>query len=352
MPILGPVRFKKLSGFLVRFSEEDIVEIVKNVRRGAETEDEARNRVLKNISNILFDRNIPAIPSRGGVISLFGISPQDELSVKIGSFEKTIQSFEVRNVRLRDIEIQDFINELIKRGLSSKALLVDRDVYYFEHIKRIFPESERINVGVYKGFEIQYHLRNGDWYIVLIDRYKFYITPTVDYFIRKYGPEAFTELFKNWEVNTEHEYHSKHYGPAYAGKIEGIHPPDLMGYRGILEDIINYYRDKKPHVWEGYISKKLEKDPNPPIVFVNKAGNKLTYLSSILVFTPSVRQLASLIGEIWGERFVDYIHQIMNPTASKYHELMEKFKGIMEEVLAGVPFIESKTRWLELEVVQ
>lgn len=347
-PIIGSFKLKTDKGYIIKFHDEDITTVLDEFKHGNETFSEARKNLLQYLSEQLVLQGIPAISVENGIITLVRWEDTQPMIVKVKGEKKNLKIASIREIKLSLTVTQRIIHEIIKNQLNRKAVLTDKERFYFDISINIIPDSQTENISVYRGFKIQYYVDKNDFYLGLTEYYKFILTPSLDYYIKKYGPKLFVDKFKGWHVNTEPEYHTRKYGPAYAGKIVNIHTPDIEGYSSILDDIIEYYKTKKPQVWRNYISTKLQEKPNPPIVYLNKAGTNLTYLSSILVLAPNVEQIIALASELFGEEAVDVIYQVIHPSATRYYKMMNSFRDTIRTALENNPYITGKLGWVSL----
>lgn len=342
-PIIGPIDLNTKKGYKLKIPTDQLGSIIKEVRREDELYEDAKWRVLRKLSNIIYSSTgIPTIATNSGVVSLarvnestFPFDPQKKLEINIFDQEEKI---------LDESEKADFIRGIIRKQLSSLSIFYQASTYFME--EKSLLRKEELELKIFYGFKVQVFSFDTKFYLTILDAYKLSLFPPLNQLIKKFGSTMFEEA----EVNTVREYHK--FGPVYAGKIVKIITYDKYDYQRKLNSIIDYYKKKKPRVFHEFIEHKIEEDKKQPIVVTKKkeAGRELYYLSSILVLTPKLDQISKIICEHWGERFIDYIHREMHPIPGKYLKLIEKWGHVLKNELDNSEFIEGNYDYIKFEV--
>ena len=257
----------------------------------------------------------------------------------------SLQLGKLKEIHPTSEDIRKSINSLLSQKLRDMCRSFSKNEYYFEQ-KTIYKFKE-IEFSIYQGLRFQTIFHRNHFYLILLNRYKPIILPTMDklLFLPEFKGITAEINLAGIPLNTISEYSLKFGKPAFAGRLKRIIWQNKKEYMERLNNIIKYYEKEGEAIYR-YIEKKLLESPNQPIVEVvqRNYSEPLYYLSSLLVLTPSTSVISDFLEHIIGNRnitrnILKKYHETVAPLPSEYMSLSMKWFEKIKEIIQNSSFL-------------
>ena len=347
VPIVGPIYFRLNRLFWFPIKNANEINRMLFEKRSRENLDIIINRVTKKE---FVSRGILAIPKAKGIAFLEKIELKEPYL-----FDKksgiTLHLGQLKEIHPRDEDIRRLINSFLSQKLREVCHSFSKNEYYFE--QETIYKFKNIKFLIYQGLRFQTIFHQNHFYLILLNRYKPLILPTMDKLLSLPEFEGITAEINlaGIPLNTISEYSLKFGKPAFAGRLKKIIWKNKKEYMKRLNNIIKYYEKEGEAIYK-YIEKKLLESPNQPIIEVTQRNypEPLYYLSSLLVLTPSTSVISNFLEHIIGtkditRKILKKYYEIVTPLPSKYMSLSIKWLEKIKEIIQNSSFLKTDEKF-------